>query len=160
MKLLTIFLTISLTAMCAFAYAQSRQDETTEDKDINVVAFEDVQYPPLAHNAHIQGMVVVKVGLNDRGEVVNATALSGHLLLAAVSVDNAKKWVFSPTAKQTAIIVYNYKIVEGRCNHDSTLFILQGKNVATVLACAGGAVNPSGSQKSGAGTNPAPDATH
>jgi hypothetical protein len=160
MRLLTIFLTILLAGMCTFVYARPQQDEMIEDKDINVVAFEDVQYPPLAHIAHVQGIVVVKVGLNDRGQVVNATVLSGNFILRAVSVENAKKWVFGPPAKKTAIIVYNYKIFEGRCNHDSTLFVLQGNNIASVMTCAGGPVNPSRSQKSSAETNPARNATH
>lgn len=159
MKVLTVFLIISMTGTCAFVYGRPQQDAMIEDKDINVLAFEDAQYPPLAYNAHIQGIVVVNVGLNDKGQVVNATALSGPLLLASVSIDNVKKWVFNPTAKKTAIIVYNYKILEGRCNHNSTFFILQEKNIATVIACPG-VVNPSGSQKSGVVANPSHNATN
>jgi hypothetical protein len=66
-------------------------------------------------------------------------------LLANPSVENVKKWLFKPNASGTALIIYNYKILDGRCNRDASLFILQGANVATILACPP-LVNPSSSK--------------
>jgi TonB family protein len=126
---------VILVAICPFAFAQSGGNGFIEDKDNNVVAFEDTQYPPLALNARIQGTVIVEVQFDNQGAVSRTHPISGTAQLISTSIENAKKWVFKPNASKKAIIVYKYKILEGRCNHNSSLFILQGANVATVLAC-------------------------
>jgi len=76
--------------------------------------FEEINYPLVARLKHIQGVVVVKVKLDDNGVVVSAAAVSGAKDLIQDSLLNAKKWLFQPNTDKTAIIVYHFKI-EGLC---------------------------------------------
>jgi hypothetical protein len=134
---------IALLAFYGSSFSKPQQDQTVTDRgDVNVVSFEEMEYPHLAYYTHLQGSVAVRVKLDERGKVSEAVAISGLPLLASPSVENVKKWVFKPNASRTALIIYNYKILDGSCNRDSSLFILQGANVATVLACPP-LVNPS-----------------
>lgn len=75
------------------------------------------RYPAIARKAHASGIVVVKVLVDEKGEVISARAVSGHPLLLAVSVEAARKSLFSPTliddvpVKVTGLIQYNF--IEG-----------------------------------------------
>jgi hypothetical protein len=128
--------------------AKSQENTTIDDRGVSVVTFEDAQYPPIGYNSKVQGIVAVQVRLDGKGEVLGATALSGSAVLVPESLDNVKKWRFKPTASKTAVIFYNYKILDGRCNQNSSFFILQGHNIATVIACPG-IVNPANSGHGG-----------
>ena len=130
-----IVLVICLFAISPLAWVQAQQDSSLSDKDIKVASFEELIYPALARSARIQGAVVVRVRLDDQGKVMEAAAVSGHELLAITSVTNVKKWRFEPNARKTAVIIYNFTIIDGRCNSDSSLFILRGANLATVITC-------------------------
>jgi TonB family protein len=71
-------------------------------------------YPPIAKAAKASGTVVVKVTVDENGNVVSASALSGHPLLQAVSVAAARNAKFSPTklsgepVKVTGVITYKF----------------------------------------------------
>ena len=71
-------------------------------------------YPPLARAAHASGRVVVKVLIDEQGNVSAAHAVDGHPLLQPVSVAAARKAKFSPTllegepVKVTGVIHYNF----------------------------------------------------
>jgi len=71
-------------------------------------------YPPIARAARASGTVVVQVLIDENGNVVSATALSGHPLLTAVAVRAARQAKFSPTklsgqpVKVTGVIQYNF----------------------------------------------------
>jgi TonB family protein len=54
-------------------------------------------YPPIAKAAGASGAVQVQVAIDEAGNVVEATAISGHPLLRAAAVDAAKQWTFRPT---------------------------------------------------------------
>jgi periplasmic protein TonB len=71
-------------------------------------------YPPIARQAHASGTVVVQVTIDENGNVISASAVSGHPLLRAVSVSAARGARFSPTklsgqpVKVTGVITYNF----------------------------------------------------
>ncbi len=71
-------------------------------------------YPPIARAAHAAGTVVVQVLIDENGNVVSASAVSGHPLLRAAAVGAAKQARFSPTklsgqpVKVTGVIQYNF----------------------------------------------------
>jgi TonB family protein len=130
-----IVLMICLFAVNLPAPVQAQQGGTLSDRDVKVDSFQELIYPPLARNAHIQGTVVVRVKLDHQGRVAEAVAISGPELLILDCITNVKKWRFEPNASETAVIVYNFTILEGRCNSDSSLFILQGANLATIITC-------------------------
>ena len=72
------------------------------------------QYPAAAKAARAEGAVSVQVTVDEAGNVISATAVSGHPLLRAASVNAAKEAKFSPTmlsgqpVRFTGVVVYNF----------------------------------------------------
>ena len=122
------------TATAAALAAQS--DALLDDKDVKLVSFEDLQYPPAARVTRVQGVVVVRADLDDTGHVTQAVALSGAKVLTVDSVANARKWVFKPNVRRRAFIVYDFRLETGACHDDShSLFLLHHFNFASIIAC-------------------------
>lgn len=71
-------------------------------------------YPPLAKQAGASGTVVVQVVVDEDGNVVTATAISGHPLLRPSAIAAAKSAKFSPTllsgrpVRVSGVITYNF----------------------------------------------------
>jgi TonB family protein len=71
-------------------------------------------YPPAAKAVHASGAVNVQVTIDESGNVISASATSGHPLLKAAAVQAARSSKFSPTllsgqpVKVTGVIVYNF----------------------------------------------------
>ncbi len=71
-------------------------------------------YPSAARSMRIAGTVVVQVLIDENGNVVSASAASGHPLLKAAAVDAARRAKFSPTllsgqpVKVSGVIRYNF----------------------------------------------------
>jgi TonB family protein len=71
-------------------------------------------YPPQARVAHVSGTVLVWVSIDETGNVISASAVTGQPILRAPSVEAAKLARFSPTllegrpVKVTGIITYNF----------------------------------------------------
>jgi len=55
------------------------------------------EYPALAMQAHVRGTVVVNAVIDERGNVVQARALSGHPLLIAAALKAVLQWKYEPT---------------------------------------------------------------
>lgn len=72
------------------------------------------KYPKAARKSRAEGAVNVQVLINEKGQVVSATAISGNELLRAAAEDAARESKFSPTTLEgkpvqvTGIIVYNF----------------------------------------------------
>ena len=72
-------------------------------------------YPPIARSAHVTGQVTVQVLIDENGNVVSASAASGHPLLRAAAVGAARASKFSPTklsgqpVKVNGVIIYNFQ---------------------------------------------------
>ena len=129
-------LAIGLVAVCAFGTARAQQDDTIHDSDLKVLGFEKTLYPHIAMVAHVEGVVVVRVKLDDQGHVVEAVAISGTELLIPGCLTNARKWQFQPNSQKAAIIVYNFRL-KGVCGErESNQFILQRPNLASITACS------------------------
>jgi TonB family protein len=54
------------------------------------------EYPPLARQARIQGIVILKAQLNKSGDVVNLQLISGHPMLAPAAIEAVKQWKYKP----------------------------------------------------------------
>ena len=54
------------------------------------------EYPPLARQARIQGVVTLKAQLNKSGDVVNLQLISGHPMLAPAAIEAVKQWKYKP----------------------------------------------------------------
>jgi TonB family protein len=71
-------------------------------------------YPPAAKAVRASGAVNVQVLIDEEGNVVSATAVSGHPLLRAASEQAARESKFAPTklqgvpVKVSGIVVYNF----------------------------------------------------
>jgi len=71
-------------------------------------------YPAAARAVRAEGAVNVQVTIDESGNVISASAVSGHPLLRAAAVQAARSSKFSPTmlagqaVKVTGIIVYNF----------------------------------------------------
>ena len=71
-------------------------------------------YPPAARAVRASGSVSVQVLIDESGNVVSATAVSGHPLLRAAAVGAARGARFSPTmlsgqpVKVSGVITYNF----------------------------------------------------
>ncbi len=71
-------------------------------------------YPPAARAVRASGPVTVQVLINESGNVVSASAVSGHPLLRAAAANAARGAKFSPTmlsgqpVKVSGVITYNF----------------------------------------------------
>jgi protein TonB len=71
-------------------------------------------YPPAARAVRASGAVNVQVTIDESGNVISASAVSGHPLLRQAAVQAARASKFSPTmlsgqaVKVTGVIVYNF----------------------------------------------------
>ncbi|HSR52395.1 MAG TPA: energy transducer TonB [Acidobacteriota bacterium] len=54
-------------------------------------------YPPLARRARIQGVVDIKVIVDEQGNVTQAELLDGHRMLADAALEAVRQWKYSPT---------------------------------------------------------------
>jgi hypothetical protein len=130
-----LFLSILIT----LGYLDSvlaQQNQAIDDKDVAISEYQDVIYPTIAVAGNIEGVVVVRVALDDQRKVLEATALSGTALLIRPSVENAKKLRLESNSKKSAIIVYNFKI-QGYCHNGPSAMqtILYPPNLIAVTAC-------------------------
>jgi protein TonB len=57
----------------------------------------DPEYPTLAREARIRGVVVVDAIIDERGNVVQARVVSGHPLLIAAALKAVLQWKYEPT---------------------------------------------------------------
>ncbi|MDT7688549.1 MAG: hypothetical protein QOE46_1308 [Acidobacteriota bacterium] len=73
-------------------------------------------YPPVARAASAEGMVSVRITVDEDGNVVSAEAISGHPLLQSAAVDAAREAKFKPTfiegkpVKVSGIISYVFTL--------------------------------------------------
>jgi len=132
-RLLVLLGILLIGARCA---SSTLQEETLHDEDVKLVSFVDLPYPPAARMARIQGVVVVRVKLEDDGRVSSAFAISGNKALIPDTLSNAKKWKFEPNSRKSAVIVYEFRLTDGAC-HDSShsFFQLFHQNFASISAC-------------------------
>ena len=99
------------------AGAQSRTRKTVVEGGIlngKAVYKPEPDYPTAAKAARAQGMVVVRVLVDEKGNVVSARAISGHRLLKQAAVTAARNTRFTPTrlsgqpVKVSGVITYNF----------------------------------------------------
>lgn len=129
----SLFLGIVATGCLA---QQGKTEPTIYDEGVHVLSFEAMHYPSIARIAHRQGVVVVRVRFDSTGKVVSADALSGWKMLVPGAVENSRKWAFGANPDNSAIIVYRFRLTEGRCNSDQNdLFVFVEPNIANVTAC-------------------------
>ncbi len=71
-------------------------------------------YPAAARAVKASGAVNVQVTIDEQGNVISASAVSGHPLLRAAAEDAARNAKFAPTSLSgipvsvTGVLVYNF----------------------------------------------------
>jgi protein TonB len=53
-------------------------------------------YPPLARQARIQGVVVLQAQISKEGAIENLQLISGHPMLAPAAIEAVKQWKYKP----------------------------------------------------------------
>lgn len=72
------------------------------------------EYPPAARAVRAGGTVMVQVTIDENGDIVSASAVSGHPLLRPAAVKAAREAKFAPTSvdgnpvRVTGVLVYNF----------------------------------------------------
>lgn len=72
------------------------------------------EYPAAAMAVRAEGTVVVQITIDEGGNVISATAVSGHPLLRAAAVEAAKLATFAPTRMEgqpvrvAGVLTYNF----------------------------------------------------
>ena len=54
-------------------------------------------YPVIAKQTKIQGVVLIDAVLDEKGQVVEANVVSGHPLLIQAALDTVREWRYEPT---------------------------------------------------------------
>jgi len=73
-------------------------------------------YPPIAKAARASGAVQVQITISETGEVIEASAISGHPLLRDAALQAARQWLFKPTelsgapVKVQGILTFNFTL--------------------------------------------------
>jgi TonB family protein len=108
---------ISGTIVYNFVAENSVASDTPFDADTlngKAISLPKPAYPAAAQAVRAEGVVVVKVTVDEGGEVTSAVAVSGHPLLRAAAVEAARQAKFSPTivegrtAKVIGLLTYNF----------------------------------------------------
>jgi protein TonB len=55
------------------------------------------EYPELAKRARVQGIVLLKVTVDEQGSVANIELVRGHPLLTEAAINAVRQWRYSPT---------------------------------------------------------------
>ncbi len=80
------------------------------------ISLPQATYPPAASAVKAAGTISVQVLVDENGDVISATAVSGHPLLRASAVSAARAAKFSPTllsgqpVKVSGILTYNFEL--------------------------------------------------
>lgn len=71
-------------------------------------------YPAIARSAHASGQVKIQIVIDENGNVISATPVSGHPLLQGAAAAAARQSKFTPTklsgmpVKVSGVIIYNF----------------------------------------------------
>jgi protein TonB len=68
-------------------------------------------YPPLARQAHVQGMVVLDADISKDGTIESLRVISGHPLLVPAAIDAVKQWRYKPYLVNASPAPVNSKIM-------------------------------------------------
>ena len=82
------------------------------DQVVTVKHVESIAYPSVARDAQIQGKVEVEVSVSPEGDVVSASAISGHPALKPAAEENIRRWRFDRGATRRFSVTYSFSLEE------------------------------------------------
>jgi TonB family protein len=68
-------------------------------------------YPPLARQAHVQGIVVLDADISKDGAVESLRVINGHPMLVPAAIDAVKQWRYKPFVINDQPVALNSKIM-------------------------------------------------
>jgi TonB family protein len=90
------------------------------NQSVTVNYLESIPYPSVARDAQIQGIVEIDADISPSGQVISATAKSGHPALKYAAEENIKRWRFaSASAERRFSIFYEFTLEEPRMPYGS-----------------------------------------
>jgi TonB family protein len=128
-------LVIGFGLMSFLSSTWAQHEEAVGDSDVKVIDYTELTYSSIARYARIQGAVVLRAKLDNEGRVVDASVISGPEVFRLDCLNNIRKWRFEPNPRKSVVVIYNFSLVDGRCKSDTSLFVLQERNLATVISC-------------------------
>jgi TonB family protein len=97
----------------------------------------DPEYPPLARQARISGIVRLRVGIATDGSVKSIEVVNGHPLLVPPALESVRQWRFQPPASEiTSTVEVPFVLPPG----DTPSSAQQGKQAAPQRIKVGGTV--------------------
>lgn len=119
-------LTVSLVAVFVALTSLGVCQSTPQVRHI-----ESPTYPNLARTAHVEGIVKVRLHLDETGKVTSLDMLSGPPLLREAVETKAKKWIFVPRTGDSLEISFEFHLIgpERRDPETEVSFDLPGKVV-------------------------------
>jgi TonB family protein len=91
-----VLLLFTLTSLAAAQAVPQRVRAGESFMADHLVKKVDPIYPPLAKQARIQAVVVLKVVISKSGDVENIQLVSGHPMLAPAAIEAVKQWKYTP----------------------------------------------------------------
>jgi TonB family protein len=138
LRTLPLVLLFTIVGASSPLIAQTRDDTTVYNEELQIVHFEDFDYPAEARRTGVEGVVVIGATLNAQGQIIDATVVSGPRLLVPETLANARKWRFAPNRLKRAVIVYRFTLADA-CAPDTLQSFFTwngpGPNVASISAC-------------------------
>jgi TonB family protein len=112
----TVVCVTAFGLLASMALAQESAPKTLSGGVLNgkATSLPKPPYPPAARAVGASGAVTVQVLIDENGDVISASAVSGHPLLKAAAVQAARGAKFSPTklegapVKVSGVITYNF----------------------------------------------------
>jgi len=101
---LFLSLFVVVLSACLPIWVSVQATETVESGNLNskALSLPTPQYPAIAKQSRITGMVKVDIVVNESGKVESAKAASGNMMLRQAAVDAAFRAKFAPTLKAGA----------------------------------------------------------
>ena len=96
MVVLLLFAGIALSQQSAPPESTPRVRVGSEFVQPRMIREVQPEYPELARQRHIHGMVIVEIHVNRVGRVTDARVVSGHPLLREAALIAVRQWVYEP----------------------------------------------------------------
>jgi len=132
-------LSVSLLLMASFTLAQNTTSTTPnatpqavdspsstaapDSQSLVFLKIVPIKYPQAAQQTNTQGVVVIKMAVNESGDVESADILSGDPGLASATTEDVKQWKFQPYIKNgkpvrvSTSLTFKFAIADDKCTN-------------------------------------------
>jgi len=103
------------------AVDSSHEVAAQDSQSLVLIKSAPVTYPKAAQDANTQGYVVLKITVNENGDVETTNSISGEAQLASAAAESAKQWKFQQVVKEgkpvkaSTRLVFRFAITDGKC---------------------------------------------